>query len=274
MNISQLGYLGIKVSNIHAWEEFTTSVLGLEVSGRGANGTLYFRMDSYHHRLALYPGGDDDIAYIGWEVPDRKSMDGLTARLDEAGVLITRPHAHDVEERGVSDLIRFEDPNEVTLEAFYGPLLSDMPFRSPRAISGFRTGHLGLGHVVLATRDLERTVAFYRDTLGFRVTDVTQLNRPGTENATLVFFRCNPRHHSVAFSTTRSPKKMSHFLLDLNSLDDVRSAFSLCQEKGVRIVRDLIERGHSLDDTKSFYMESPSGFDVEYGWGERVVNDS
>jgi len=61
MGISQLGYIGIGVSDIKAWEQFATGVLGLEVSERGADGTLYLRMDEHHHRLALYPTGQDDV---------------------------------------------------------------------------------------------------------------------------------------------------------------------------------------------------------------------
>ena len=57
MAVSQLGYLGIGVSNMDAWEAYATEVLGMEVSGRADDGTLYLRMDENHHRLALCPTG-------------------------------------------------------------------------------------------------------------------------------------------------------------------------------------------------------------------------
>ena len=52
------------------------------------------------------------------------------------------------EERRVKEAVTFVDPVGNPLEAFYGPEIASEPFRPSRAISGFRTGPLGLGHVV------------------------------------------------------------------------------------------------------------------------------
>src|SRR5215831_16657199 len=53
----------------------------------------------------------------------------------------------------------------------FGWEVTSEPFRPGRNISGFRTGALGLGHVVLHVERFEDVMAFYRDTLGFRVSD-------------------------------------------------------------------------------------------------------
>ena len=47
------------------------------------------------------------------------------------------------------DLIVFADPLGNRLEIFHGAETTAEPFRPGRSISGFRTGPLGLGHVVL-----------------------------------------------------------------------------------------------------------------------------
>ena len=75
----------------------------------------------------------------------------------------------------MKDLIVFSTIRSATGSEFFTapkrPLSrSDPAARSP----GFRTGPLGLGHVVLQrqfTRTIDRLMAFYRDTLGFRLTD-------------------------------------------------------------------------------------------------------
>ena len=36
-SVSQLGYLGLKVSNLDAWENFATQILGIESVGRNEN---------------------------------------------------------------------------------------------------------------------------------------------------------------------------------------------------------------------------------------------
>ena len=63
MVVSQLGYIGIGVSDVDKWEEFAQEVLGMEVSDRAEDGTVYLRMDELHHRFALYPTGLDDVVH-------------------------------------------------------------------------------------------------------------------------------------------------------------------------------------------------------------------
>ena len=48
--------------------------------------------------------------------------------------------------------------------------------------------------------------------------------------------------------------------------------YFLCQDQGVPVARGIGR--HTNDHMVSFYMQSPSGFEVEYGWGARVVDDS
>jgi len=61
--VTQLGYVGLGVSDVAAWEPFTTEVLGLQLGERLPDGTLLLRMDDNHYRIAVHPGGDDDLAY-------------------------------------------------------------------------------------------------------------------------------------------------------------------------------------------------------------------
>ena len=79
--VTQLGYLGINVSDLDAWEQFATDVLGLQVSGRDTDGSLFLKMDEYHHRFILHPGADDDLAYAGWQVTDEQALHGMAERL-------------------------------------------------------------------------------------------------------------------------------------------------------------------------------------------------
>ena len=53
------------------------------------------------------------------------------------------------DERHVKDLIVLNDPVGNRLEIFHGAETTAEPFKPGRSISGFRTGPLGLGHVVL-----------------------------------------------------------------------------------------------------------------------------
>ena len=61
-------------------------------------------------------------------------------------------------------------------------------------------------------------------------------------------------------------------MVQLQSLNDVGATYDICQDQGVQIVRGLGR--HTNDHMTSFYMKTPSGFDVEWGWGAREVDDA
>ncbi len=271
-SITQLGYLGLSVSDVDQWEQFATQVLGLQVNERDDDGSLFLRMDEYHHRFTVHPGGKDDIAYVGWEVTGEAELRAIADQLGAAGVAVRQGTQADIEARRVVGLIKYEDPNGVPSEVFYGPLMSfGRPFNSPRPISGFITAEQGLGHIVLYVNDADESVRFYRDVLGMRISDFVQIKMASGQRS-MAFFHCNPRHHTLALMAAKAPKRLNHFMLQLKSIDDVGSTYDLCQDQGIPIVRGMGR--HTNDHMVSFYLRTPSGFDVEYGWGARVVDDS
>lgn len=263
-SVTQLGYLGLSVRDINQWERFATQTLGLQANGYDSDGSLFLRMDEYHHRFTVHPSGRDDIAYVGWQVTNGQEMDEVADQLRAAGVEINYGTSKEIQERRVEGLIKFDDPSGIPSEAFFGPAMNfEDPFKSPRPISGFVTGEQGLGHIVLYVDDQDRSVRFYRDVLGMRISDYIRI---------MTFFHCNSRHHTVAMMAAKAPKRLNHFMLQLGSINDVGATYDLCQDQGVPIVRGLGR--HTNDHMLSFYLRTPSGFDVEYGWGARVVDDA
>jgi 2,3-dihydroxybiphenyl 1,2-dioxygenase len=270
--IARLGYLGFEVSGLAAWQAFATDVLGLEAGAPTASGALPLRMDELERRILLHEGPGDDLAYAGWEVRDELSLRALGDRLEAAGVAVREASAADAAERGVATLLRCADPNGNAVELFLGPRVATEPFRSSRLLSGFVTGDQGLGHFVLVTKSLRETDRFYRDLLGLRLSDRIQTRLGGVLPVEIVFLHANPRHHSLAFAEAPLPKRMHHFMLQVGSLDDVGRAYDRCLDAGVPIAQTLGR--HPNDRMLSFYARTPSGFDVEYGWGAREVDDA
>jgi 2,3-dihydroxybiphenyl 1,2-dioxygenase len=167
------------------------------------------------------------------------------------------------DERRVKETIRFSDPVGNVLEAFYGAEIATEPFRPGRAISGFRTGPLGMGHVVMNVERIDQVLPFYQDVLGFRLSDYTL--RPFKA----YFFHLNPRHHSFAVIET-GQNSVHHLMVELFMLDDVGQAYDLALGDPDRIATTLGR--HSNDLMTSFYARTPSGFFVEYGWGGRSID--
>jgi len=249
-------------------------VLGLQPNGHDPDGALFLRMDDYHHRVIVHPTGNDDLAYIGWEVATEEGLEAMAAQLERAGVSVTAGTAEEAEARRVAGMIKFTDPSGMASEIFYGPLVNfDKPFQSPRAISGFKTGDQGLGHFVVSVDDFDRSLHFYRDVLGMRISDFVNISPMPKVKIKVGFFHCNPRHHTLAFAQMPGmSRRLHHFMLQLQSLNDVGMTYDLCQAQEVPIVMKLGK--HTNDHMVSFYLRTPSGFNVEYGWGAREVDDA
>ncbi len=271
VSVSQLGYVGVGISDAKAWHDLATNILGMQVI-LGDDTTSYLRMDEYHHRLELRSNGSDELEFVGWEVPDSVTLQRIAEQLEDGGMKVTAGTRDEAENRRVIDLVKCVDPNGISTEVFWGHPVNQQPFHPARPMSGFKTGEMGLGHILIYARSLDESVRFYRDLLGFRISDFTDVRVPGGE-VHLAFLHCNPRHHSIGFlEAPRAPKHINHILFECNSLNDMGSGRDLCLSRGVPIVIDL--GCHMNDHMVSFYLANPSNFALEYGWGGRTIDDT
>jgi len=220
-------------------------------------------MDDRKQRLIVTGDEGEGLGFLGWEVEDAAALEALAARLEANRVEVRRASRRLADERHVADLILFNDPAGNRLEVFHGPAIASDPFQPGRPISGFRTGPLGMGHAVLNVENVDWLLPFYRDLLGFHISDY------GLKPYKLYFFHINGRHHS--FAMVGSGKKgMHHFMVELCSLDDVGQGYDLAQLEEGRVAYTLGR--HTNDYMVSYYSHTPSGFFVEYGWGGRVID--
>ena len=270
--ISRLGYLGFEVSDVAAWEQFLVGALGLLASERRSDGSVAFRIDDQAQRIVVHPGSRDDLAYAGFEVDDEATLRSLSEALTVAG-FPTADLGEDVARaRRAKRVHRVEDPNGVPIELFHGPERATDPFRSSLVPSGFVTGDEGLGHVVFASMNPQATERFYCDLLGMRLSDRIEAELAPGFSLLVTFLHANPRHHTVAFAAAPMPKRVHHFMLEVGAMDDVGRAYDRCLTAGIEIANTL--GVHPNDRMFSFYARTPSGFEVEFGWGGRKIDDA
>lgn len=278
MGIRSLGYLRIEATDMEKWREYGLKVLGM-VEGQGPDpDTLYLRMDEFPARLVIVPGERDQLAVSGWEAANAGELDEIRGWLEAAGVPYKEGSADELADRRVNGLIRFDDPSGNTLEVFHGAALHHRRVVSPYG-HRFVTEEQGLGHVVLSTRDDEEALRFYRDVLGFRLRDSMRLapelvgREADDDPAWLRFFGCNPRHHSLAFMPMPTPSGIVHLMVEVENVDDVGLTLDRAQRRKVPMSATL---GRHVNDLMlSFYMQTPGGFDVEFGAeGRQVADDS
>ena len=264
MGVQGLGYLGIRAKALDDWASYGTRLLGLQRIDR-SRSSLAFRMDDRKQRIVIDADGGEGIGFFGWEVADAAALDALAGRLEKHGVSVARGSRALADERWVKDLIVFSDPIGSRLEVFHGPETTTEPFVPGRSISGFRTGPLGMGHVVMNVENVEQVLPFYRDLLGFALSDYYY------HPFTAFFLHVNPRHHSLAFVQS-GQNAVHHMMMELYSFDDVGQGYDLAMAEEDRLAVTLGR--HTSDFLTSFYSRSPSGFMVEYGWGGRSIDTS
>ncbi|MBX3484289.1 FAD-dependent monooxygenase [Phenylobacterium sp.] len=270
MSIANLGYIGFRVSDVAAFKAFATNVLGVMVADEREGG-VRFRVDSLDWRIAVEEGPENDIVFAGYEVAGAAELAEMSRRLTAAGVAVGNGDPALLKERGVCGMITCADPDGLRLEIYYGPTeRTNQPFVSQAGVKGFVTGDQGVGHIVLATNNIDATRAFYTDLLGFRLSDIIRMQLSPEFGIDLEFFHCNPRHHTLALAPIPAPRKMHHFMLQVGSLDEVGFALERAEAAGAPITNTLGR--HSNDQMVSFYARTPAGFEVEFGYGAIEVD--
>lgn len=138
-----------------------------------------------NRRLAIVHGSSNTLAYAGYAVPDEAEIAAIERRLIKAGHVSERI-VHD----GFADaVLSFCDPDGnrflFGVAREYFPISSDPS--SQRAAR--------LQHVVFASTDVERLLAFLTDIVGFTLSDRVVDEQGGLRTA---FVRCSHEHHSLA----------------------------------------------------------------------------
>ena len=262
--IRNLAYIGFSSPAAEQWRTFGPEILGAELAEDRPGGTVRLRVDSAAWRIAVHPGDTHDLAYLGWAVSDDDDIDMVAARLAAEGIAV---NADDdlARQRCVARAAWFTDPLGFRHELTHG-LRHGGAFTPGRPLSGFVTGSQGLGHAVLIVPDLDAAERFYTDVLGFRRSD--------TIGRSLRFLHCASRaarHHTVALVGVPDMVGMHHLMLEVESIDDVGTALDLVNGRQLPLAMGLGR--HPNDLMISFYVRTPSGFEIEYGTGGVVVDD-
>ena len=162
--------------------------------------------------------------------------------------------------RGVIDIEGINSPEIQSLKNTATP--NDIPFCITK-----------IGHVVLKVTDLERSVDFYTQILGFRVSDVYPDNMmPGR----MVFMRCNRDHHGVALvggaPSNSSNLELHHMAFEVSTIDEVFRAREHLIKNNVQI---QFEGRRRAGAQVAVEFLDPDGHWLEIFWGlDQIAPDA
>jgi 2,3-dihydroxybiphenyl 1,2-dioxygenase len=265
MMVKSLGYIGIHSVDLEGWRRFAGPLLGMQLVEDRAPW-LALRMDEKRHRYLLQPSGKSGLAFAGFEVADAAALRRLASMLEQRGIRTQGGAKDEAGIRAVADFIWTTDPDGNRIEFFHGLEDADGPFVPGRSIGGFRTGELGMGHIVMLTPRFDEMSAYYRGALGFTLSDFHHKPFPAE------FLHINPRHHSFALIGTDGPPAIHHLMCEYVHFDDVGRAYDMSLENpdsiGVSLGR------HVNDHVTSFYARTPDRFLIEIGWAGRLIDDA
>lgn len=269
--IKSLSYFVVQTRSLESWRQYAEDVLGM-MAADGPSGELYIKMDERPFRILIEEGSSDVYQASGWELASEADFSSMLERLDKKGVTYELGSAQLCESRGVQAVAQVVDPVGNRHELTWGHISDCLPFVSPQGVPRFVTGDMGLGHTVLPAADFDTCLEFYCDVLGFSHSDIFNFRPdPAAPPTRIHFMHCgNARHHSLAIAEYDVPSKCVHVMVEVENMTEVGRAHDRREAHNVPLSATLGQ--HLNDRMTSFYMKTPSGFDLEYGCGGLQVD--
>lgn len=255
MALHGLGKVTIGVPNVDDTIAYYTD-FGLEHRGRGV-----FATRNGGEQLAIVHAPTRRLVELTVAADDPDDITAITARLTRLG-LATRHDGTSVSavEPVTGTRVRVAVRARIVIE----PAVSPTPYNCPGRIDRWgrapfltRTDPVRprkLGHAVIGSTDLETTMMFFTDGLGFKVSDYM-----GDKAA---FLRCSVEHHNVLVMAA-PVNFMHHTSWQVDDIDDVgRGAHTMLENNPERHIWGLGR--HYAGANFFWYLKDPAGNFSEY----------
>jgi len=150
------------------------------------------------------------------------------------------------------DFDALQDPEIEALKKIQPP--GDMPFRIGK-----------MGHAVIMVQDIDASVAFYTQVLGFKVSDVYP---DSMTKGRMVFLRFNDDHHGLGLvgqaKDASKHRELHHMAFEVSTIDEVFRARDYLEKNGVQV--DFGGRRRAGSQV-SVEFRDPDGHRLEIFWG-------
>ncbi|WP_441237602.1 VOC family protein [Bradyrhizobium sp. 930_D9_N1_4] len=233
--------------------EFYTKVWGLDVAAE-AGGTVYLAATgSDFHVLELTLGEATSLRKVSFRVRSQENLHRLFARAQQAGCEVISPPASSPAPSGGEHFIVCE-PQGCAIEFVHGDRT-----KPPRVVADRPER---LAHVNINSADIEKLSTFYRETLGFRLSDRSKL---------MAFLCCNSDHHAIVLAEA-ARNGLNHVAFLMPDLESVMRGSGRMLDHGYPIGWGVGR--HGPGDNVFAYFVDPAGAVIEYTAEVLQIDDS
>ncbi len=240
--VKQIGHATFETPDMERAIAYYTQYLGLTEVQRDGK-TAFLACPSDFHSVVLTEGSAPAVTKLTLQLAPDADLDAFAVETEKKGVQVRRH----------SDAA----PNTPVTLSITDPSGLDVDLIATRTVKDTRPKNHGvtprkLGHTAFFTPDIQATVKFYTEILGFRVSDWI--------GDFFVFMRCNPDHHTVNFLS--GPKRgLHHIAFELNDWNHVKQACDLLPDHNLDLIWGPGRHGpgHNIYT----YHTNPDGFTIE-----------
>jgi len=243
ISVKRLGHATLTTPDIERQIAYYTEVVGLTLVERSKD-RAFLACKMGLEAIALELGRRNALSRLAFQVAPETDLADVVRGLEQDGVKCERALGISP---GVAEAVVFTDPKGTQVQIF-----SDYVFaKDDNRTAGVMP--LKLGHVAYRVDDVQKTVKFYCDVLGFRVSD--------WRGDFFAFLRCSRDHHTVNF--LRDAKTgIHHIAFEVRDWTDVKRASDFLAQSNVHLtwgpLRHII--GHNI----AIYHKNPDGVVIEF----------
>lgn len=229
IQVKRLGHATLSTPDLEKQLDYWTRIMGLAVVERDAKRAI-LASKLGQESVVLEKGDHADLQRIAFQVAPGTDLADVARKL---GALSVSSERRSDITPGVADAVVFTDPKGTLVE-----LYSDYRFHARDKSEG-GVNPLKIGHVASRVHDVKKVAEFYRDVLGFRVSDWIGDH--------FVFMRCGIDHHTVNFVRYET-QRLHHMAFEVKDWAEIQRACELLTRNQVQLVWGPLRHvvGHNI----------------------------
>jgi catechol 2,3-dioxygenase-like lactoylglutathione lyase family enzyme len=252
LQVKRIGHATLTTPDLARQLDYYTRVVGLSLIAKEKDRAVVATKVG-QEAIVLEHGDRPAGVRLSFQVAPGSDLNELAARLSKAGIKSERRSNITP---GIKEAVVFSDPKGTSVEIF-----ADYAFAKDDDIDGGVMPRK-LGHVAFHTPDVQDTVKFYCDLLGFKVSD--------WRSDFFAFLRCSRDHHSVNLLQA-DHGNIHHLAFELRDEAEINRACDFLGKKNVKLFWGPIR--HLIGYNIAIYHKNPDGITVEFFTDLDVMHD-